>query len=189
MPPDPAGVVMVTEQEPADRVHVIGDGSSAASLVKVTVPVGTMAVPTSVSVTVAIQVEACPTVTGLVQLTVVIVERLLTVMDAAALVLVRWEASPPYAPVTVAVPVAVPVKVTEQLPADNAQLEALREPAPVEVKVTVPVGVMVVPTSVSVMVAVQVEAWLMTTGLVHVTFVEVERLLTVIVLEVPLLPK
>ena len=92
-------------------------------------------------------------------------------------------------PETVAVPVAVPVKVTEQLPADNAQLEALREPAPVEVKVTVPVGVMVVPTSVSVTVAVQVEAWLMTTELVHVTFVEVERLLTVIVLEVPLLPK
>jgi len=180
---------MVTEQEPADRVHVIGDGSSAASLVKVTVPVGTMAVPTSVSVTVAIQVEACPTVTGLVQLTVVIVERLLTVMDAAALVLVRWEASPPYAPVTVAVPAAEPVKVTVQLPADNVQLAALREPAPVDVKLTLPVGVIAVLTSVSVTVAVQVEPWLMTTGLVQATLVEVDRLLTVIVFEVPLLPR
>jgi len=68
-------------------------------------------------------------------------------------------------PITVAVPEAVPVKVTEQLPADNAQLEALREPPVVpadNVKVTEPVGVLDV-TFRSVTVAIQVEPWLMTT--------------------------
>ena len=90
---------------------------------------------------------------------------------------------------TVALPAAEPVKVTVQLPADNVQLAALREPAPVDVKLTLPVGVIAVLTSVSVTVAVQVEPWLMTTGLVQATLVEVDRLLTVIVFEVPLLPR
>ncbi len=82
---------------------------------------------------------------------------------------------------TDAEPTAVPVKVTEQVPADNMQLEALNEPLPVDVKVTVPVGVIAVATSVSVTVAVHVEAWLITTvpGL-QTTLVAVERLLTVI---------
>jgi len=83
----------------------------------------------------------------------------------------------------VAVPAAVPVKVTEQAPADRVQLGALSEPAPVDVKVTVPVGVIAVLTSVSVTVALHVEAWLTTTGLVHVTIVEVDLLFTVIALE------
>jgi hypothetical protein len=49
---------------------------------------------------------------------------------------------------------------------------------------TVPDGVLVVPAAVSVTVAVHVEAWLMNTGVVHETAVEVVRRLTVIVLEV-----
>src|SRR6266702_2001734 len=47
-------------------------------------------------------------------------------------------------PMTVAVPVAVPVKVTEQLPAANVQLAALKTPPVVpadNVKATEPVGV------------------------------------------------
>ena len=49
---------------------------------------------------------------------------------------------------------------------------------------TVPAGVLAVPDAVSVTVAVHVEAWLMNTGVVQLTAVEVVRRLTVIVLEV-----
>ncbi len=63
-----------------------------------------------------------------------------------------------YVPVTVAVPGASPVNVTEQLPDTKVQLLGLREPTVAfdTVKLTVPVGVFdgVV---VSVTVAVQVE--------------------------------
>ncbi len=82
-------------------------------------------------------------------------------------------------PVTVAVPFAVPVKVTVQLPDVSVQLDPLNEPVPVNVKVTVPDGVIPEPVSVSATVAVQVEAWLTETGLVQVTVVEVDRGLTV----------
>ena len=80
VPPDPAGVVMAMEQVPAVRVQLIDEGSRAASLVKVTIPVGTIAVPTSMSVTVAMHIEVWPTVTELVQVTVVLVARALTVI-------------------------------------------------------------------------------------------------------------
>jgi len=74
----------------------------------------------------------------------------------------------------------VAVKVTEQLPDTRAQVVELNEPAgPVSVKVTVPVGVVIVPGEVSVTVEVQDEAWLTTTGLVQTTAVVVLRLLTV----------
>ena len=54
---------------------------------------------------------------------------------------------------------AVAVKVTEQLPDTRAQVVELKEPAgPVSVKVTVPVGVMIVPGEVSLTVAVQDDA-------------------------------
>lgn len=78
-------------------------------------------------------------------------------------------------PLTVAVPVAVPVKVTEQLPDARPQLAALREPPVVpadNVKVTVPVG-MFDGVVVSETVAVQVDAWLITTGLPQLTAVDV----------------
>jgi len=79
-----------------------------------------------------------------------------------------------------AVPVAVAVNVTEQLPETKAQVVELKEPAgPVSVNVTVPVGVMIVPGEVSLTVAVHDEAWPTTTGLVQTTAVEVVRGLTV----------
>ncbi len=65
-----------------------------------------------------------------------------------------------------AVPVAVPVKVTAQLPADRVQLERLNEPPVVpadNVKVTVPPVGVLAGVVVSVTVALQVEPWLMTT--------------------------
>jgi hypothetical protein len=74
---------------------------------------------------------------------------------------------------TDAVPVAVPVKVTEQLPAVNPQLAALNEPPVVpadNVNITVPVGVFDT-VVVSVTVATQVDAWFITTRLAHVTAV------------------
>ncbi len=77
-------------------------------------------------------------------------------------------------------PVAVAVKVTEQLPDARAHVVELNEPAgPVSVKVTVPVGVVTVPGDVSVTVAVHDDACPTTTGLVQTTAVEVLRLFTV----------
>ena len=59
----------------------------------------------------------------------------------------------------VAVPVALGVNVTEQVPAARVQLAALNVPAaPLEVNATVPVGVLMVPGEVSVTAAVQVDA-------------------------------
>jgi hypothetical protein len=82
--------VIVTKHAPVEfSMQLSGEGRSAGSLVKLTVPEGTMEVPTSVSRTMAVQVEDCPTVTGPVQFTDVLVERLLTVMLTAPLVLVR----------------------------------------------------------------------------------------------------
>ncbi len=155
-----AVAVKVTEQLPETKAHVVELNDPAGPVsVKVTVPVGVVAVPGEASATVAVQDDACPTTTGLVQTTVVDVARRLTVTLAATLVLVLWVVSPPYAPVIRAVPVAVAVKVTEQLPDTRAQVVELKEPAgPVSVKVTVPVGVMIVPGEVSLTVAVQDDA-------------------------------
>ena len=58
------------------RVQLGALNVPARLLVKPTVPVGVMAVPGEVSVTVAVQVAAWPTITGLgVQLTPVVVAR------------------------------------------------------------------------------------------------------------------
>ena len=79
-----------------------------------------------------------------------------------------------------AVPVAVAVKVTEQLPDTRVHVVELKDPAgPVSVNVTVPVGVVTVPAEVSETVAVQDEATPTTTGLVQTTVVEVVLGLTV----------
>ncbi len=92
-------------------------------------------------------------------------------------------------PVTVTVPVAVAVNVTEQVPAANVQLAGLNEPAaPVDVNDTVPVGTLVIPADVSATVAVHVEATPTTTGEVHEIVVEVVLGLTVM-LPVPELPE
>ena len=97
-----AVAVNVTEQfavptGPATRAHVVELNEPAGPVsVNVTVPVGVVTVPGEVSVTVAVQDEATPTRTGLVQMTAVDVLRLFTVTLAAALVgLALWVPSPP----------------------------------------------------------------------------------------------
>ena len=95
---------------------------------------------------------------------------------------------------TVCVPVALGVKVTEQLaelplPA-SVQLVGVKVPAPLELKLTVPVGVLGVPPPVSVTVAVQVvDAPTATVAGEQLTVVDVERLavmtVTVVLPELP----
>ena len=67
------------------------------------------------------------------------------------------------------------MKVVEQVPAENRQLVELSDPTPVELNVTVPVGVTGDPDEVSVTLAEQVEATLTRTGVVHETVMVVER--------------
>ena len=62
-------------------------------VVSANVPVGEMKVPSEVSVTVTLHVEACPALTGDEQEIVVVVVRLFTVMVAVPL-LTAWEESP-----------------------------------------------------------------------------------------------
>jgi hypothetical protein len=74
-----------------------------------------------------------------------------------------------------AVPVAVPVNVTEQVPAARVQVVELNEPVgPVSLNVTVPVGTVLVPAEMSATVAVQEDGWLTTTGVMQVTVVELD---------------
>jgi len=92
-------------------------------------------------------------------------------------------------PVTVAVPGATPVKATEQLPANNVQLDPTLTTAVFdEVKVTEPVGVfdgLVV--SVTVTVQVPVCPGATTLGL-QATTVSANSCTTEIVFDVPVLP-
>ncbi len=83
----------------------------------------------------------------------------------------------------VAAPVALGVNVTEQVAATSAHDVALNEPAaPVEVKLTEPVGVIAVPGEVSVTVAVHVDAWAIgTDDGAHATAVLVVRTVTLMV--------
>jgi len=96
--------------------------------------------------------------------------------------------------VTDPVPAAVPVKVTEQLPAERVQVLPLREPPvvpAVKVNVTVPVGVLdevVVSATVAVTDAVQLIPPRAMLQLTVPTLVEVSSLTTVIVPDVPVLP-
>lgn len=146
-------------------------------LVKLTVPVGVDAVPTSVSETVAVQFAVPPVVIVLgVQLTVVVVARRFTI-SVKLPVLPLWFASPLYVADTDSVPAVVGVMTTEH-EADVPVPASVQTPP--GVKVTVPVGVDAVPTSVSVTVALHVVGWPTTTvaGL-HETDVVVARLLTV----------
>jgi hypothetical protein len=89
-----------------------------------------------------------------------------------------------------AVPAALGVNVTEQVPAaDNVQLGALNVPArPLAVNPTEPAGVVAPAPLVSATVAVHVEGWLIATvaGL-QTTVVEVVRAVTVTVVEPALL--
>ncbi len=84
-------------------------------------------------------------------------------------------------PVTVTVPVAVAVNVTEHVPDARVHDAALKDPAaPVDVNATVPVGVLAIPAEVSATVAVHADATPTTTGLVQDIVVEVVLGLTVI---------
>src|SRR5437899_3368362 len=85
-----------------------------------------------------------------------------------------------------AVNVEVHVAVPAVVPAANVQVVNVPV-TPLTVKVTEPVGVLTGAGEVSVTVAVQVDPWLTTTGLVHVTAVVVVRLLTVTLAGVALL--
>ena len=68
-----------------------------------------------------------------------------------------------------------------------ARAQVVNDPVtPVSDRPTVPVGVIAVPSDVSVTVTLHVEAWLITTGVVHETVVVVARVLTTM-LVVPLL--
>jgi hypothetical protein len=120
------------------------------------------------SVTVAVQVKGCPTLSGLVHVTTVVVVRGLTAIavELALLSLVKCVESPPYVPMTFALPDVVPVNVAVQL-ADavvpicvRVHGEPVKEPeaVPVAVNVTVPVGAVGFVGAVEVTVAVQVEA-------------------------------
>ena len=82
---------------------------------------------------------------------------------------------------------AVNVEVHVAAAVVPAKVQMVKDPVtPVSETPTVPVGVMNVPGEVSVTVTLQVEPWLITTGVVHVTAVVVARGLTTI-LVVPLL--
>ena len=85
---EPAAVpVKLTVQLPAVRVQLAALNEPVPVEVKVTVPVGVIAVPTEVSVTVTLQLDAWLITTGLAQVIAVKVERLFTMILAAALAL------------------------------------------------------------------------------------------------------
>jgi hypothetical protein len=137
--------------------------------VKVTEPVGAfveVVVSTTVATTLAEQLlppNAILQLTASTEVDVLSFPVAVTVTVAELLVLVLWVASPPYEAVTEPEPAAVPVNMTEQLPAESVQVVALNEPPvvpAVNVKVTIPVGTcdaVVESTTVAVTEAVQLD--------------------------------
>ena len=90
----------------------------------------------------------------------------------------------------VAVPAAVGVNATEQLPLERVQLVALKVPArPVAVKATEPAGVVAPAPLVSATVAVQVDDWLIGTeaGLQTIVVEVVRSVAVTVPLVAPLL--
>jgi len=81
-----ADPVKVTEHVPPDRLHEFGLTEPAPFDENVTVPVGIIPDPMSVSVTVAVHVEGTLTRTGLVHETDVLVDRGFTMILAGAAV-------------------------------------------------------------------------------------------------------
>jgi len=85
--------VHVADAVVPDRLHVVNVPVTPVTL-RATVPVGVIAVPPAMSVTVTVQGEVCPTSTGVVQDTVVdVVLPVVTVTDVVPL-LAAWFASP-----------------------------------------------------------------------------------------------
>ena len=89
--------VQVADAVVPARVHVVNDPVTPVSE-RLTAPVGVTNVPVAVSVTVAVQVDPWSTTTGVVQLTVVDVDRRGAVATEMrdVLLLTAWEASPGY---------------------------------------------------------------------------------------------
>ena len=78
----------VTEHEPDANVQVAALNEPAAPVLdQVTVPVGVVVGAGEVSATVAVHVDACPTTTGDVHVTVVVVVLSVTVMEAVPLLM------------------------------------------------------------------------------------------------------
>ena len=183
--------VKVTEQLPLTSVQLEALSDPAPPVaVNATDPAGVDDPAPLVSATVAVHVEGVPTATedGLQTIVVDVDLRVATTVPLLAplLELPAWAASlAVYVPLIVAVPAALGVKVTEQLPLTREQLAALNEPArPDAVNATDPAGVLEPAPLVSATVAVHVEGWLIATvpGLQTIV-VEVVRRLTVIVAE------
>ena len=158
VPPEPDSVQLGALKVPADPL-----------LVQLTVPVGVLDVLGGLLLTVAVQVLGCPvtTVDG-EHATLVVVPpacELTVPLPAPLLALPECTVSlGVYVPVMVAVPDAVSVNVTLQLPLASVQLGALNVPAaPDDVKLTVPAGVDDPAQLVSATVAVHVEGWLIAT--------------------------
>src|SRR5256712_10127562 len=123
---------------------------------------------------------------GVVHETAVEVLSLFTViMFEAVGPLPLWFASPPYVPLTVAVPADTPVKVTVQVPdTPRVQLAPTVPTATLDdVKLTVPVAILEA-VVVSVTVAVHVDAPPMLIGVVHETAVEVLSFFTAVIIVV-----
>lgn len=187
---------MVTVQLPDVRAQLEATVPLVVSdEVRVTVPDGTLA--TLVTSAIATEQEPVrPTVTELEQETLVEVSSFTTVIVPDVPTLPLWPGkeleSPPYVPVTVAVPGATPVNITLQLPPVSVQL-ALTVPTVVseDWNETVPVGMFVgVVVSATVAVHADVAPMLMLAG-VQLTLVEVLSFvgaLTVMAAETPTLP-
>ena len=75
------------------RVQAVKVPVTPVSL-RATVPVGVIAVPEAVSVTVTVQVEVCPTRTGVVQETVVVVDLPVVTETDVVPLLPAWVVSP-----------------------------------------------------------------------------------------------
>ena len=95
--PDVVGVkveVHVAEAVVPERVHVVNVPDTPVTL-RATVPVGVRKVPAvEVSVTVTVHVDPVFTFTGLVQLTVVLVVRALTVILVVPVLELNWFRTP-----------------------------------------------------------------------------------------------
>src|SRR5205809_452341 len=162
--------VNVTEQLPLTSVQLVALNVPARPVaVNATEPAGVVAPAPLVSATVAVQVEAwlMATVPGLQTIVVEVVRRVAFTVPLPAPLLELPACAASLAVqlmLMVAVPAALGVKVTEQLPLTNVQLVALKLPArPVAVKATEPAGVVAPAPLVSATVAVQVEGWLTAT--------------------------
>jgi hypothetical protein len=144
----------------------IGVEVAVAAAVAVAVAVGmAVAVAAAVAVAVAVAVEVAAAVGVAVAVGVLVGAAAFTVSVIVPLLALYTVVPvlPPYDPVIVGVPVAVGVKVTEQLPFVSVHEVPLKVPVPVVLQFTVPTGTLLGVVE-SVTVAVHVDATLITPG-------------------------